>query len=53
MKKDKSYKGGKNSPKVSGDAVGDAYKVKETYTDVGKAERIPVMSKASDSYNGK
>ncbi len=43
---------GKNSPKVSGDAKGDAYKVTESYTTVGKPERIPSASKASDSYKG-
>jgi len=43
---------GKNSPKVSGDAKGDAYKVKESFTSVGKPERIPCPSVASDSYKG-
>ncbi len=56
MKKSPKYKGNdaarasKNSPKVSGDAKGDAYKVKESYTNVGAPERIPSSSKASDSY---
>ncbi len=40
----------KNSPKVSGDAKGDAYKVTESYKSIGKPERIPSPSKASDSY---
>ena len=42
----------KNSPKVSGDAKGDAYKVTESYKTIGKPERIPSPSKASDSYKG-
>ena len=51
MKKNKSAS--KNSPKVSGDAVGDAYKVKEKYTSIGKPERIPCASEASQSYPSK
>ena len=43
----------KNSPKVSGDAKGDAYKVKESYTSVGKPERIPSSSTAKNSYSNK
>lgn len=40
----------KNSPHPKGDSVGDAYGVKESYTDVGKPERVESKSVASDSY---
>ena len=43
----------KNSPKVSGDAKGDAYKVKESYTNVGAPERIPCPVTAKQSYSNK
>jgi hypothetical protein len=59
MANNMEYKGndamrsGDNSPKVSGDAQGDAYKVNVEYKTVGEVERIPCPSKASDSYTSK
>ena len=43
-------KGKANSPHPAGDSVGQAYKVTESYTDVGMTERIPSPTTAKDGY---
>jgi hypothetical protein len=47
-----NYKNDEKAKKGKNIVPGDAYKVTESYTEVGKTVRVATPGKASDSYTG-